>query len=320
MSVLLPDKPAPAHGAAHGTDAVPTRLKPKPRYVEFAGTVFAGWTARISGGALAILALCAIFADVLAPFDPRAQDLLMINLAPSWMGGAEGHLLGTDGLGRDIASRLLFGLRLSLVIGLSAATIAACLGLLLGVLAGYYEKILGAFLLRLADVQLSLPFAAVGIALSAVVGSGAMMLIVFLGYWGWTTFSRVIVSTVSQVRRVDYVVAARTYGASAPRIMIRHVLPAVVSPVVVLWTNMAGILTLAESGLSLLGLGVQPPEFTLGSMLADGQNDLRLAPWAAIAPGAVLMVILLTFNTFGDSLRDALTPGGPLAKHDPELS
>lgn len=316
---VMTSPPAAAAAAPVSAEAKP-RPKAPSRFREVTSAVFSGWAARISGAALLLLACCALFADFLAPFDPREQDLLRINLAPAWLGGPQEHLLGTDALGRDIASRLLYGLRLSLVIGLSAATIAACLGLLLGVLAGYYEKVLGTVLLRLADVQLALPFAAVGIALSAVVGSGAVMLIVFLGYWGWTTFSRVIVSTVAQVRRVDYVTAARTYGASAPRIMFRHVLPSVISPVVVLWTNMAGILTLAESGLSLLGLGVQPPEFTLGSMLADGQTDLRLAPWAAIAPGAVLMVILLTFNTFGDSLRDALTPGSPKSKHDPELS
>jgi peptide/nickel transport system permease protein len=269
--------------------------------------------------ALAVLVLVAVFAPWIAPHDPAAQDLLGANQAPGWLGGT-GGLLGTDGLGRDVLSRIIFGLRLSLVIGVSAATISAVIGLALGVLAGYYEKGLGTVLMRLADIQFAIPFTAVGIALTAVIGPGVIGLILILGIWGWTTYARTIVSTVEQTRRLDFVIAARTLGASAPRIMAKHITPSVLAPVIVLWSTSAGVLVLAESALSLLGLGVQPPFFSLGSMLADAQINLRLAPWAAIAPGIVLMGIVLAFNTLGDALRDSFDPRATKVSFDPELS
>jgi peptide/nickel transport system permease protein len=299
--------------------APPRARRSRARLLDIAVKAWFRPSGRASMIALAVLALVAILAPWIAPHDPAAQDLLGANQAPGWAGGA-GGLLGTDGLGRDVLSRIIYGLRLSLVIGVSAATISAVIGLTLGVLAGYYEKGLGTVLMRIADIQFAIPFTAVGIALTAVLGPGVVGLILILGIWGWTTYARTIVSTVEQTRRLDFVIAARTLGASAPRIMAKHITPSVLAPVIVLWSTSAGVLVLAESALSLLGLGVQPPFFSLGSMLADAQVNLRLAPWAAIAPGIVLMGIVLAFNTLGDALRDSFDPRATKVSFDPELS
>jgi peptide/nickel transport system permease protein len=307
-------KPVPAHRVAP-----PHVRRSRPRLLEIVIKAWGRPSGRASMIGLGILFAVAIFAPWIAPQDPAEQDLLGANQAPSWLGGT-GGLLGTDGLGRDVLSRIIFGLRLSLVVGVSAATISAIIGLALGVLAGYYEKGLGTVLMRIADIQFAIPFTAVGIALTAVLGPGVVGLILILGIWGWTTYARTIVSTVEQTRRLDFVIAARTLGASAPRIMTKHISPSVLAPVIVLWSTSAGVLVLAESALSLLGLGVQPPFFSLGSMLADAQLNLRLAPWAAIAPGLVLMAIVLAFNTLGDALRDSFDPRATKVSFDPELS
>jgi len=268
---------------------------------------------------LGLLVLAAVLAPWIAPHDPTVQTLSSTDTAPSWLGGEGGYLLGTDSLGRDVLSRVLHGLRLSLFVGIVAATVSALLGLTLGILAGWYEEHLGKVLMRLADVQFAVPFVAVGIALTAVLGPGLVPILVILSVWGWTTYARTIANSVSQVKRSDFVTAARTLGASTGRIMVKHVAPSVLAPVVVLWSTSAGVLILAESGLSLLGLGVQAPDFSLGSMLSDGQVALRLSWWAVLFPGCALLLIVLAFNMIGDALRDAFNPSSSLKPENPEL-
>lgn len=287
------------------------------------GRVLVGTWRKTSGRvailAILVLVLLAVFAPVIAPHNPATQDLYNINQPPTWLGGSPEFFLGTDALGRDVLSRILHGLQLSLSIGVGAATIAAVLGLVLGLLAGYYERGLGAVLMRIADMQFAIPFTAVGISIAAVVGPGILSLLLILGVWGWTTYARTIASTVSQTRRLDFVVAARTLGASTGRIMVKHIAPNVIGPVIILWSTMAGVLVLAESALSLLGLGVQLPMFSLGTVLSEAQVNLRLAPWAVIAPGIFLMAIVLAFNTLGDALRDVLDPSASKVVSDPKL-
>jgi len=267
---------------------------------------------------IALTVLVALVGPLLVSTSPTHQDLLATNQAPSWLGGTGGHLLGTDALGRDVLSRAVHGLRLSLLFGLSVATAAALVGLVLGLLAGYEQRFLGPFLLRVADIQFALPFVVVGLALTAVIGSGVWRIAAVLAIWGWTVYARTIVSSVAQVCRADFVTAARTYGTGLPRLLLRHVAPNVLGPVVVLWTTSAGVMIMVESSLSLLGLGAQPPAFSLGTMLGDAATQLRLAWWAVVSPGAVLLWIVLAFNLTGDGLRDALSSGGHL-EHDPEL-
>ncbi|HVV10457.1 ABC transporter permease [Amycolatopsis sp.] len=297
-----------------------TRERAGSRLREVAGRAWASPMGKTAVILLGVLVVAAVFAPLLAPFDPAAQNLLATDQAPSWLGGAGGHPLGTDGLGRDVLSRILYGLRLSLAIAVLTATGSAVLGLALGLPAGFYERTAGAVLLRLADIQFAVPFVAVGIALAAVFGPGVGKLMIVLAIWGWTSYARTIAGTVAQVRRMDFITAARTQGLSTPRILHRHVAPNVLGPVLILWSTTAGVLVLVESALSLLGLGVQPPGVSLGAMLADGQSALRLAWWSVAAPGVVLVLIVLAFNMLGDALRDAFSPGSGKAVTDPELT
>lgn len=269
---------------------------------------------------LGVLVLVAVFAPWLAPHDPTRQNLLLTNERPALLGGTDGHLFGTDGLGRDVFSRILYGIRLSLLIGVLTATGSAVVGLCLGLLAGYYEKTLGVVLLRMADIQFAVPFAAVGIALAAAIGPSIGKLMVVLAIWGWTIFGRTIASTVAQIRRMDYITAARIQGVSSARIMLRHIAPNVLGPVVILWSTTVGVLVLVESALSLLGLGVQPPSISLGGMLADGQSALRLAWWSVVGPGLALVAVVLAVNLLGDALRDAFHPTSNRKVIDPELT
>lgn len=269
---------------------------------------------------LALLVLLAVLAPLIAPASPLHQNLALSDTPPSWLGGEGGGLLGTDSLGRDVFSRILYGLRLSLLIGFGTATAAAALGLLLGLIAGYYERVAGTLLMRLADIQFAVPFVAVGIALAAVLGAGVLKLMIVFAIWGWTVYARTIFASVAQTKRMDYVTAVRIQGASAPRILFRHIMPNVLGPVIILWSTSAGVLILAESALSLLGIGIQPPDFSLGSMLAGSQLALRTSWWAAVFPGVAIALAVIGFNLLGDSLRDAFSPSGSSTRHDPELS
>ncbi len=306
--------PAPASPAS----TVPV-VKSPGRMREILTKAWRNPTGKFGFLTLGVLVLAALVAPLIAPHDPTAQVLTAADRAPAWLGGEGGYLFGTDSLGRDVFSRILYGLRLSLVIGIVAATISAALGLVLGIVAGWYERFAGKILMRMADVQFAVPFVAVGIALTAVIGPGITPLLIILSVWGWTTYARTIANSVSQIKRQDFVTAARTLGASTPRLMLRHVAPSVLAPVVVLWSTSAGVLILAESGLSLLGLGVQAPVFSLGSMLADSQIALRLSWWSVLFPGLALLLIVLAFNMIGDALRDAFNPSSALVPRNPEL-
>lgn len=285
------------------------------------GRVWAAPMGKISIVMIAALVLIALLADQLVTHNPTAQVLGQTNQPPSWMGGEGGHLLGSDPLGRDVFSRILVGLRLSLLIGFLTATATALIGLTLGLLAGYYERFVGGFLMRIADIQFAVPFAAVGIALAAFAGPSVVLLMLVLAFWGWTNYARTIVSLVQRTKRLDFVTAARTTGASPARVLIRHITPNVLGPVIILWSTSVGTLILVESSLSLLGLGVQPPGFSLGSMLANAQKTLRLSWWAAVFPGVGITMVVVAFNLLGDALRDAFNPAlGSMTEHDPELT
>ncbi|MCE4265432.1 MULTISPECIES: ABC transporter permease [Rhodococcus] len=321
MTSTGPTKKAPITDQATGTKPAAKAEQRSPgRTREVFGKAWSNPTGKIGFVILGILVIAAVFAPVLASQDPALQTLSDANTKPFWLGGDGGYLFGTDSLGRDVYSRVLYGLRLSLAVGIITATISAALGLILGILAGYYERFLGSFLLRIADIQFAIPFIAVGIALTAVLGPGIVNLVAVLAVWAWTLYARTIVNSVSQVRRLDFVTAARTLGASTPRIMLRHIAPSVVGPIVVLWSTSVGVTVLAESGLSLLGLGVQAPDFSLGSMLADGQTALRLSWWSVAFPGLALLLIVLAFNMIGDALRDGFNPSAAAKPHNPELT
>ncbi|WP_017604954.1 ABC transporter permease [Nocardiopsis alkaliphila] len=313
------------NGAKTTPGSTGSQQAPAPRSAsrsrEIMGRVWASPTGKISLVMIAALVLIACLADQLVTHNPTAQVLGQTNQPPSWMGGEGGHLLGSDPLGRDVFSRILVGLRLSLLIGFLTATATALIGLTLGLLAGYYERFVGGFLMRVADIQFAVPFAAVGIALAAFAGPSVVLLMAVLAFWGWTNYARTIVSLVGRTKRLDFVTAARTTGASPVRVLVRHITPNVLGPVIILWSTSVGTLILVESSLSLLGLGVQPPGFSLGSMLADAQKTLRLSWWAAVFPGMGITLVVIAFNLLGDALRDAFNPAlGSMSEHDPELT
>jgi peptide/nickel transport system permease protein len=246
----------------------------------------------------------AALAPWVAPFDPSQQRLLE-RLRPP---GTAGHLLGTDNFGRDLFSRLVYGARVSLLVGVISVAIAAGLGAAVGLIGGYFGGRLDTLLMRVVDVLMAFPLILLAIAIVAVLGSGLFNLMVAVGVSSVPPFARLVRSEVLAQRGRDYVEAARAVGAGSRRVMGRHILPNTLSPIVVLSTMRVSTVILTESSLSFLGLGVAPPTPTWGNMVADGTKFLQTAPWLSIIPGVAIMLTVLAFNLFGDGLRDALDP------------
>jgi peptide/nickel transport system permease protein len=264
------------------------------------------WTA---GLLLAFIVAAAILAPLLAPHSPYSQELQARLSPPAWLpGGSWERPLGADDLGRDVLSRLLYGSRVSLVVGLSAALIGSVVGTLLGLVAGYAGGLLGDLIMLLADAQLALPFLVLAIGLIAVVGPSLGVLIVLAGVSGWTAYARVTRGLVLGLLEQEFVLAARALGASAPRLLLHHIVPNLISTVAVLATLQLASVILLESTLSFLGLGVQPPEPSWGSMLGAGREYLNTAWWISVFPGLALMATILAVSLGGDWLRDVLDP------------
>lgn len=256
---------------------------------------------------LAVMVLTAALAPLIAPHDPQAQNLLERLAPPSWAGDSD-HLLGTDHLGRDVFSRLVFGSRISLLVGVSAAMLAGVIGAVVGLLAGYYGGRLDWILMRLADVQLAFPSILLALAVVAFLGSGLWIVIVVLGLTGWVSYARVVRSEVVSLKTRDFVTEARAIGVGNLTIIRRHLLPNVVAPLATIATLNVASAIVAESALSFLGLGVPTHIPTWGSMLADGQLYLGTSWWIAIFPGLALMLTSLAINITGDAIRDATDP------------
>lgn len=268
-------------------------------------------TFRVGVGLVAILFLLAIAGPFLAPHDPYTSDFAR-GVTPSHLpvGPSAEYWLGTDRLFRDVFSRLATGARLSLTIGVAATAIATFVGTLVGVLAGYYEgKMLDTFLMRVVDVGLAFPFLLIVMALGAALERTTVSTIFFtLGFTGWLGVARLIRAKTLQVRNLDFVIAAKALGQSTPLILLRHVLPNVAGPLVVISTILVAQMILAESVLSFLGAGISPPTPTWGHMLFEGQDYLSTAPWISAAPAIAILIAVLGFNLLGEGLRDALDP------------
>ncbi|HLE44351.1 MAG TPA: ABC transporter permease [Methylomirabilota bacterium] len=251
----------------------------------------------------------ALFAPVLAPFDPVEQDISQ-RLKPPGGTDERGrlHLLGTDHLGRDILSRSLFGARIALLVGFSAVAIAGTLGLVTGLLSGYFGGRVDDFFMRLADIQLAFPFILLAIAVIGVLGPSLRNIIVVVGVSGWVVYARIVRGEVLSLREREFVLAAVVLGSAHPRVILRHIVPNAFTPWLVIATlDMARVIVL-ESALSFLGLGVQPPTPTWGGMLADGRVYLSTAWWLATFPGLAILVTVLGINLLGDGLRDTFDP------------
>lgn len=255
--------------------------------------------------AVILLAIAALASPFLAPHDPYEQNLDKILTAP----GGE-YPFGTDELGRCILSRVIYGSRNALFIGLVVTAISAGVGLLVGLLSGFYGGFVDEGLMRLVDVLLAFPGLVLALALAGLMGPGLFNLMLALALVGWMGYARVVRGTVLSVKEEDFVESARAAGAGKLYIMRRHLLPNVLAPVIVMATLGVGHVILNAAALCFLGLGLQPPEAVWGAMLANGKSFIRQAPHLAVFPGLAIMVSVLAFNFLGDGLRDALVPAG----------
>lgn len=268
------------------------------------GRVWAG------GVAIGLIVLGAIAAPLVARHDPIAIDLANQLLPPS-----PTYWLGTDVQGRDVWARLVYGARVSLGVGLASQAIALGLGLTLGLIAGYFGKWTDEIVMRLADVTLAFPTLLLLVAMVAALQPSLIVVFATIGVVGWAAMARLVRGQVLVVRELEHIQAARALGAGSARVILRHVLPAVVAPVVIAATLGIAAAIMAEAALSFLGLGVQPPTPSWGAMIADARDlsQLRDAPWTSVFPGLAIGITVLSFNLLGDALRDALDPRRPVA-------
>jgi peptide/nickel transport system permease protein len=255
---------------------------------------------------LAIVVLLAIFAPLVAPFDPNDQDV-SLRLSPPFQSGSP-YLLGTDQVGRDVLSRIIYGTRVALLVGIASVAISGAIGITLGLLSGFYGGLVDDVIGWLANVELAFPFILLAIAVVAVIGSGLTNLIVVLSIVAWVVYARIVRAETLAVRDLEFIQAARVIGVGDARILFRHILPNVLTPVIVIATFEVARMIISEASLSFLGLGVEPRIPSWGSMLADGRQYLSTGWWIATFPGLGIMLTVLAINLVGDWLRDVLDP------------
>lgn len=256
-------------------------------------------------GIIVVLAfvITAVFAPLLAPYDPYGQDLTKTLLEPG-----RDHLLGTDSLGRDTLSRIIYGTRTSLMVGVVSICIAAVIGMTLGLLAGYFGGITNAVIMRFIDSLMAIPMLLLALVIAALLGGGLKNVMLALGISLTSVYTRLMCGQVLSVKENDYVLAARSIGAGNFNIMLRHIVPNCFPPLIVLLTMQMGFAILMEASLSFLGMGIEPPGAAWGAMVNDGYRYLFKQPILSFAPGLAIMLVVFAFNMIGDGLRDALDP------------
>jgi peptide/nickel transport system permease protein len=272
---------------------------------------------------LAIIALAAVLAPAIAPHDPYQGSLNVSRQCPAFTtcpnlggsfartGAARGTLeypLGTDPNGRDVLSRIIYAAQISLIVGVTAVVIGGTVGVVAGLVSGYYGGWVDSVIMRIADVQLAFPFILLAIAIIAVMGGGLLNVIIVLGIGSWVPYARIVRGQVLSAKGQEYVLAARTLGALDAAILFRHILPNVVTPAIIIATFGVAAAIIGEATLSFLGLGIQAPTPTWGNMLADGRAYVSSAWWLATFPGLAIMLTVLSINVIGDWLRDYLDP------------
>jgi peptide/nickel transport system permease protein len=262
----------------------------------------------VGGLILTLIVFASLFAPFLTPNDPLSTSFGNRLAEPAGLGGSLENPLGTDSLGRDIYSRLLHGGRLSLGLTVSGVIVGGIVGVFLGLLSGYVGGRTDSLIMRIADVQLAFPIILLAIAIIAVVGTSLQAIVGVLAISGWVFYARTVRSTVLSIREREYIEAAIGMGASPTRVILFHVLPNTWAPILVIASSQFATLVLLESGLSFLGLGVQPPDPSWGNMLAEGRDYLSNAWWLATHPGIVISLTVLGANLLGDGLRDLLDP------------
>jgi peptide/nickel transport system permease protein len=262
----------------------------------------------VGGAILLVVVLASVCAPLLSASDPVRPSFGQRLKAPWGLGGTAARPLGADNLGRDIYARLLYGGRVSLVLATSAVVLATSVGVLVGLVAGFVGGRFDDLVMRLADVQLTFPVIMLAIAIVAVVGTSPLALVGVLALSGWVLHARTVRANVLTIRQLEYVDAARALGARQVRVLLRHVLPNTLAPILVIVSSQFATMVLLESGLSFLGMGVQPPQPSWGGMLAEGRDYLSNAWWLATVPGAAISLVVLGANLLGDGLRDLLDP------------
>lgn len=247
--------------------------------------------------------LVAVFAPYIAPYDPDAIDVKAILLEPS-----AAHYMGTDGLGRDVFSRMLFGARISLLVGIVAVGIATFIGVILGAIAGYYRGWVDAVIMRMVDVMLSIPTFFLILAVIAFLTPSIWNIMIVIGLTSWMGVTRLVRAEFLSLREREFVMASQTLGAKDRRLIFKHLLPNSLTPIIV--SSVLGVASavLVESGLSFLGLGVQAPQASWGNILTDGKEYIQFAWWLSLFPGLAILITVLGYNLLGEGLRDALDP------------
>ncbi len=258
---------------------------------------------------LALFVITGVFAPLIAPHDPERGGLRDRNLPPAWeQGGNSEFLLGTDHLGRDMLSRVIFGARISLAVAGVTLGVGMVIGVASGLIAGWYGGWLDEFLMRIVDIKLAIPTILLALVLVLALGQSFLIIVAILAIAVWPRFARNVRGEVLQLKTMDFVALAKVAGASTPRILFIHIFPGVINTLIVLATLEVGIVILLESTLSFLGAGVPPPTPAWGSMVSDGRDRLAVAWWISTMPGLAIMVTVLSMNLFGDWLRDRLDP------------
>jgi peptide/nickel transport system permease protein len=289
---------------------LPDARAERREWVVFLRRLAARRTALFGLVVVVVVVLTAIAASLVSPFDPIEQDLGDLRLKPPGFQDAAGrvHPLGTDHLGRDLLARVIWGARPALLVGFAAVAISGVLGMLVGLIAGYFGGWVDDVLMRLADIQLAFPFILLAIAVIGVLGPSLPTIIVVIGVSSWVVYARIVRGAVLSLREREFVQAALALGGGDGRVLLRHILPNALTPWLVVATlDMARVIVI-ESALSFLGLGVQPPTPTWGGMLADGRVYISTAWWLATFPGLAILITVLGINLFGDGLRDTLDP------------
>jgi peptide/nickel transport system permease protein len=268
---------------------------------------FRRFAALLGAAIVGTVLLIAIFAPYLTPYDPFAQDLGLRLVPPAWMeGGQPAHLLGTDQIGRDYLSRLIYGARISMLIGVLTVIVSGTIGITLGIIGGFYGGRADDVVMFLITCRLSIPLILVALTVVALVGSSLTVVILTLGLLLWERFAVVARTTTMQVRHLDYVAAAQAAGASHWHVLTREVLPNIANHLVVVATLDMALAILLEAALSFLGLGVPPPLPSWGLMIAEAKEYMFFSPWVIMTPGIALFILVLGINLLGDGLRDML--------------
>jgi len=292
-----------------GTEAIPDELEIEGKYSR--SSLYKDAWKRLKKNKLAMLGLgiviflviLAIFAPLIAPYDPNARVKEDSALGPSSQ-----YWFGTDLLGRDILSRVVYGSRISIEVGIVAVGISVGLGLFFGALSGYFGRWPDAVIMRVADIFFAFPYILGAIAIMTILGSGIVNIFIAIGVLGWAYFARIFRGSILSIKNKEYIEAARALGASNTRIIVKHIFPNAIAPIIVYATMNVGTAIIVEASLSFLGIGVQPPTPAWGKMLSESLSFIDIAPWMMLFPGLAIVITVLGFVLLGDGLRDAFDP------------